>query len=109
MDTSYALLHNPLDHVKHGGVALQHQVGGIPSIIQDLKDLSNTQEGKTCGQSINILQNHKKINYKFFIHSLFILQAFWTYFISLDMEKPPKYILFFLENDNFEHFFTLFT
>lgn len=84
MDTSNTLLHNSLDHVKHGGVAFQHQVGGIPSIIQDLKDSFNTHEGKTCGQSINILQNHKKINYNVFIHSLFFFfywkWQFWTLF-----------------------------
>lgn len=89
MDTSYALLHNPLDHVKHGRVALQHQVGGIPSIIQDLKDSSNTHKGKTCGQSIYILQNHKKINYKVFTHSLFFA-GILDIFIKSDMEKTSK-------------------
>lgn len=109
MYTSNALLHNPLDHVKHGGVALQHQVGGIPSIIQDLKDSSNTHEGKTCGQSINILQNHKKINYKVFIYYLFFAGILDIFHNCLIWKKPPKYRFFFIENDNFEHFFTLFT
>ena len=37
MDPGHAFLNDPLDHVKHGGVALQHQVSGITAVIQNLK------------------------------------------------------------------------
>ena len=37
MDPGHAFLNDPLDHVKHGGVALQHQVSGITTVIQNLK------------------------------------------------------------------------
>lgn len=96
MDTSNALLHNSLDHVKHGGVALQHQVGGIPSIIQDLKGYSQTHT--KVKHVVRVLTFYKIIK-KLIIGFLFIffLQAFWTYFISLIWKKPPNYRFFLLK------------
>lgn len=93
MDASYAFLHDPLDHVKHGGVALQHQVGGIPSIIQDLKDSSNTHEGKTCGHAVLTFSKiMKKLIYKLFYLVLFFGCILSIFYMS-DKERYEFFLL----------------